>query len=244
MEIKGKTALVTGAAGSLGSEIISWLQTQGAVQIYALDINKDALESMSNVTPLVCDITDSDAVTAHLKDLPALDIAINNAGIIHSAPLVNITSKDENRFAEAAANWQKILHANLSATFYVSQCIADSMVRARKKGVIVNISSVAAGGTAGQSAYAAAKAGVNALTKVWAKELGPLGIRCCAVAPGYIETASTKTALPQNQLDAISAETPLKKLGKIKNVLQAIDSVIENDFITGTVLEVDGGLVV
>jgi 3-oxoacyl-[acyl-carrier protein] reductase len=116
------------------------------------------------------------------------------------------------------------------------------MVRARTKGVVVSLTSVCAKGNAGQSAYSAAKAGVEALTRVWAKELGPLGLRFVAVAPGYIDTPSTRSAVPDEILDTLKRETPLRRLGHPEHVAQAIRFAIENDMLTATTLEVDGGL--
>jgi len=246
MEISGKTALVTGACGALGSAICSMLKDSGIAKVYAVDINEDALKRMAGgpIEPYWCDISNPAAVEQCLKNTPEIDILINNAGILHSAPLVNIMNKDENRFVEASLAWQQVVGTNLSSAFYVTQQVADRMVRSRIKGVIVNISSISAAGTPGQSAYAAAKAGLDALTNVWAKELGPLGIRTVAVAPGYTDTPSTHKALTANQLETITGRIPLKKLGEVEHILQAVRFAIENDYVNGTVLEIDGGLVV
>ena len=110
------------------------------------------------------------------------------------------------------------------------------------RGYIVNISSIAAGGNAGQSAYAAAKAGVTALGITWAKELGPLGIRSVVVAPGFIDTPSTRAGLTEDRLKALAGQTPLRRLGQAEDVVRAVVTAIENDYTTGTVLHVDGGL--
>ena len=109
---------------------------------------------------------------------------------------------------------------------------------------VVTISSVSAGGNAGQSAYSAAKAGVNALTAVWAKELGPLGIRVVAVAPGFTETDSTKEAVSETTLREIVKKVPLRRLGRPEEIADGVLSVIRNDFFNGKVLELDGGLIV
>jgi 3-oxoacyl-[acyl-carrier protein] reductase len=249
MSIEKKTACITGAGGALGSAMVRMLIDAGAAHIIALDKNTAALAPLKSgkVTTIGCDATDSAALEKNLADSFAkhsIDILINNAGILHSAPLVNMLSKEPARFATAAADWKQVIEANLSSVFYVTQLVANHMAKKRTKGVIVNISSVAAQGTAGQSAYAASKAGVNALTQVWAKELGPVGIRCVAVAPGYIDTASTHKALGSAQLKAVIEKVPLKRLGTVENLLSAVRFAIENDYVNGTILEVDGGLVV
>jgi 3-oxoacyl-[acyl-carrier protein] reductase len=110
--------------------------------------------------------------------------------------------------------------------------------------VIVNMSSISARGNAGQSAYAAAKAGVEALTRSWAKELGPLGLRFVAVAPGFIDTPSTRAALSVEILEELKQKTPLRRLGEVANVALAVIYALENDLLTGTVLDVDGGLTI
>ena len=116
------------------------------------------------------------------------------------------------------------------------------MIKKRHEGIIINISSIAAKGNAGQSAYSSSKAGLESLTKVWAQELGPFGIRSVAIAPGYIDTNSTRKALKDEKLTEIKNKIPLKKLGKIENITKSIKFVIENDYFNGSVLSIDGGL--
>ena len=106
------------------------------------------------------------------------------------------------------------------------------------------ISSISAEGNEGQTAYSAAKAGVNAMTVTWSKELGKFGIRCNAVAPGFIETDSTRKALNESILNHIQFNTPLRQLGQADDVAQAVSSVISNKFINGVVLHVNGGLTI
>ncbi|MBY0407945.1 MAG: SDR family oxidoreductase, partial [Rickettsiales bacterium] len=142
----------------------------------------------------------------------------------------------------AFSDWQNVIDTNLSSVFYLSRIVAQSMASARSKGVIITMSSICAAGNAGQGAYAASKAGVAALTHSWAKELGGLGLRCVAIAPGFIDVASTRNALSEAHVKDIVARVPLKKLGSVHSVFQAVRYAIENDYVTGTVLEVDGGL--
>ena len=126
-----------------------------------------------------CDVSKyekvSDVVALYHEKNGAADVLINNAGILHSSPLFRITSSGIER--HDIGEWNRVLAADLSSVFYMTVCVAEKMITTRTKGVIVNISSVSASGNAGQSAYSASKAGVNALTATWAKELSPMGIR-------------------------------------------------------------------
>lgn len=108
----------------------------------------------------------------------------------------------------------------------------------------MNISSISAKGNAGQSAYSAAKAGLEALTKVWAKELSPMGIRCFAIAPGFCDTESTHTAISKPVLQETINHVPLKRLGTTQEIAAFIVAGIKNDFLNGKILEIDGGLVI
>jgi 3-oxoacyl-[acyl-carrier protein] reductase len=122
--------------------------------------------------------------------------------------------------------------------------IAEHMAVNRIRGVIVNISSICADGNAGQTAYSASKAGLESMTKVWAKELGSFGIRSIAIAPGFMDTESTHVALAESVLEEIRLRTPLRKLGKVSQVTHAIKFALTNDFVNAGVIRVDGGLTI
>ena len=141
-------------------------------------------------------------------------------------------------------DWRKIIEVNLNSVFYVSCNVISKMIGDRTKGVIVNISSISAAGNSGQSAYSAAKAGVNSLTATWAKELSPLGIRVVGVSPGFSDTNSTKTALNETIIKKIKKEIPLKRLADPQEIVEAILFGIKNDYMNGKVIEIDGGLIV
>lgn len=249
MEVRGKQAIVTGGVRGLGRAMVEALVERGAF-VTVFDSNTAGLvelrESRPEVTGIHCDVSSHErvveAVAKYHGEHKSADILVNNAGILYSAPLARITMSGIER--HDADMWDKTLATNLSSVFYMTSCIVEKMIIARTKGVIVNISSVSASGNAGQSAYSAAKAGVNALTATWAKELGALGIRVVAVAPGFAETESTKAALSESSLQEIMKKVPLRRLGKAQEIAQGVISVIENDFFNGKVLELDGGLVV
>lgn len=247
MEIAGKAIVVTGAAGGFGRAIVMALLGQGA-RVAALDRSADGLEALAQgdagIFCRTCDLADPDqvidAVDAVHGAFGRIDALVNAVGMIHSAPLINLMNREER--THDVATWQTVLAANLTSVFLAGKQVAEKMALDRAKGVIVNISSSSAGGNAGQSAYSAAKAGVNALTKVWAKELGPLGIRVVAIAPGFIDNQATHEALGESALREIKRETPLRRLGDVDQVCSTVLYALENDFVTGTVLEVDGGL--
>ncbi len=240
------TVLITGAAGSLGTEITKYFEEQ-KFNIIALDQDSEKLKALNDRFPSIksysCDLADYvavEGVMSNILESQQIDLLINNAGFIHSEPLVNLLSKENNH--HSFNSWSKTIDANLTSVFNTSCFIAEQMVKRRYPGVIINISSISANGNMGQSAYSAAKAGVNALTACWGKELALFGIRTVAISPGFIDTNSTSNSLSEKQLEKIKRDIPLKRMGQVKHILSTIQFVIDNDYINGKVIEVDGGL--
>ncbi len=249
MELRGKKVIVTGGVRGLGRSMVNSLIAKGAA-VTVFDVNVAGLEELAvdqrTVKCIQCDVSNYDqvaqATTTFHEEFGAADILINNAGILYSEPLIRISSSGVEK--HDPAKWNEVLAADLSSVFYMTSCVVEKMITTRTRGVIANISSVSASGNAGQSAYSAAKAGVNALTAVWAKELGPMGIRVLAVAPGFTETDSTKEALSQGVLRETTKRVPLRRLGRPEEIAHGVISVLENDFFNGKVFELDGGLIV
>ncbi len=249
MELRGKKIIVTGGVRGLGRSMVDSLIAKEAV-VAVFDLNADGLGELAREQPGVhcvqCDVSNHAdvvmATTLYHEEFGAADVLINNAGILYSEPLIRISGSGVER--HDPESWNKVLAADLSSVFYMTSCVVAKMITTRTRGVIANISSVAASGNAGQSAYSAAKAGVNALTAVWAKELGPMGIRVVAVAPGFTETDSTKEALSEGVLRETTKRVPLRRLGKPQEIAQGVVSVLENDFFNGKIFELDGGLIV
>lgn len=237
-----KTALITGGASGLGQGVVSCLIERG-YQVAVFDLNRYQYDKVLSIE---LDVTDEAQVVAGVEQVMAnfghIDVLVNAAGVIHSQPLLNLMSRDQVR--HDYASFRRVMDIDLHAVFLVTSVVAEHMLLQRTKGRIVNISSISAKGQAGQSAYAAAKAGVEAMTKVWAKELGGLGITVNAVAPGFIDTPSTHQALKPEHIATITRETPAKRLGQVDNVVKAVCYAIDNDFVNGSVLSVDGGMVV
>jgi 3-oxoacyl-[acyl-carrier protein] reductase len=249
MDLIGKRAIVTGGLRGLGRAITSRLSAEGAT-VAVFDRDADAFDAFLKDFPSVhcvaCDLASFAAVQAathaYHEQFGAVDVLVNNAGLLYSAPLLRIGEKGIEK--HDIDMWHAVIAADLTSVFNMTVCVAEKMVTSRRKSVIINISSVSAAGNAGQSAYSAAKAGVNALTVTWAKELGAFGIRVAAIAPGFSETASTRDAVSAPILADIMTKVPLRRLGRPEEIADAVVFVAKNDFVNGKILQIDGGLVV
>ena len=248
MDLNGKKVIITGGASGLGRAMVDRLLLDGAA-VTVFDLNAQGLDRLREAHPNVhcveCDVSDYDQVRKSTADyhnqFGAPDIVINNAGILYSSMLLKISPRGIEK--HDVNMWQKVLTTDLSSVFYMTVCIVEKMIATRTRGVVVNISSVAASGIPGASAYSAAKAGVNALTASWAQELGPLGIRVIAIAPGFAETESTHAATSEHALADTVGKVPLRRLAKPDEIAAGVAAAIQNDFFNGKVFELDGGLV-
>jgi 3-oxoacyl-[acyl-carrier protein] reductase len=249
MNLSETEILVTGGGHGLGRHLVERALVE-ARRVAVFEKDEAAIAQLRAAHPAIkcylCDVTDPGAVARAMAALEndgfALDALVNNAGLVHSALLVNLLEK--NNRVHSAEEWQRVLAANLSSVFYVTGPVVDHMLKRRKKGVVINMSSISARGNAGQSAYSAAKAGVNALTRTWAKELGGFGIRFVSIAPGFIDTESTRKALSEENLARLKEQIPLRRLGEVEHIYQTVRFIVENDYVNGTVLEIDGGLAI
>ncbi len=248
MDLKNKTAIVTGGAKGIGYQLVQQLLSED-VRVGVFDIDVSGLKEIEKRHPEIsvfeCDLTNparvEQAVSQFFSDAGQIDLLINNAGFLFNSPLVQFAPGGIKK--HSIEDWNNVIAINLSSVFYVTVNVAEKMIQKRTKGVIANISSVSASGNRGQSAYSAAKAGVNALTATWSKELGMMGIRVVGIAPGYTDTVSTHQVLTEEVLKEIKRDIPLRRLGTVSEISDGIMAVIKNDYCSGKVFELDGGLV-
>lgn len=247
MNLRGKKILITGGAGGIGQVLVKKVvEKQGSVIVF--DCVQESLDALKQEYPTIhccnVNITDPKKINEVVEDidnrLEGIDVLINNAAFVYNSMLIHFTA--DGIIQHDVDMWNKIIATDLNSVFYMTREVAAKMVKRRTKGVIVNVSSVCSAGNPGQSAYSAAKAGVNALTVAWAGELGLLGIRVVAVAPGYADTGRTCQSMNETVLKEWKRKTPLRRLGKPEEIADGIIFCIENDFINGTVLEINGGL--
>ena len=251
MDVRGKTILVTGAGQGIGRSLAVHFARKGA-NLALLDTNaQSVVETQAHCTELgvaarsyVANAANEDSVVGALDQVTAefgrLDGLINNAGIVRDGMLVKV--KDGQLVGKLTlADWQAVIDVNLTGVFLCTREAAQRMVARAGGGVIVNVSSISRAGNAGQTSYSAAKAGVAAMTVVWAKELARYGIRVGAVAPGFIRTPMVESMKPDT-LSKITSAIPLGRLGEPDEIANAVGFIFENELFTGRCVEVDGGL--
>lgn len=250
MNLQDKVIAITGAGQGLGRAMAVMLASKGA-KIAVIDLNQDHMnETLAQVEAAgskgrtyACNVADEAQVEATFasigKDFGALHGLVNNAGITRDGLMVKV--KDGVVSKMSLANWQMVMDVNLTGVFLCGREAAIQMINSGEGGCIINISSISRAGNVGQSNYSAAKAGVAAMATTWAKELARYNIRANAIAPGFIATEMT-SAMPPEVLDKIVAGIPLKRMGLPENIAQTVAFLMENDYMSGRVVEVDGAL--
>lgn len=251
MDIKGKTIVVTGGGQGLGRAMAVYLARSGAT-LALIDLNEQKLAEtaeqcraaggaahtyLANVAREEEVIATFDRVVA---DTGAVHGLINNAGILRDGLLLKVKDgKIEKRMS--LAEWQAVIDVNLTGVFLCGREAATRMIEAGNPGVIINISSVSRAGNMGQTNYSAAKAGVVAMAVAWARELARYGIRVAAVAPGFINTEMVAGMKPEAREKLVSG-IPLRRMGEPDEIAHTVEFILQNDYVSGRVFEIDGAL--
>lgn len=240
-----KTAIVTGGSRGIGAAIVSFLAKEGYNVVLNYNKSEEIAKKLQEeftsngyfVEIFKADVSKREEVIKlveyTLEKFGDIDILINNAGISQTKLFTDITDED----------WQNMIGTNLNSVFYMSQEVAKNMIH-NKKGCIINISSI--WGLVGSSCevhYSVAKAGVDAMTKALAKELGPSGIRINSIAPGIIDTDMNRY-LTDKEIVEIEEEIPLGKIGKVQDISKCVKWLIEDEYTTGQVISINGGWVI
>ncbi len=246
MRLQGKVSIITGGAQGIGLATAQKFAAEGAIVVVA-DLKAGSVDAAvqqlsrdgATAEGFTVDVTQRaqvDAMVQALKDrFGRIDVLVNNAGITLDARLQKMTE----------AQFDKVIAVNLKGTYNCAQAVVDTMVE-QGSGVILNASSVVGiYGNFGQTNYAASKFAVIGFAKTWARELGPKGIRCNAICPGFIATPIL-TTIPDKVMAQMTERVPMKRLGlpeEVANVYAFLASD-EASYVNGAVIEVAGGLTV
>jgi 3-oxoacyl-[acyl-carrier protein] reductase len=248
MQVSGARVLVTGGARGLGRRFVLDLAAAGA-RVGTCDMDAAGLDEVREQAAAqgleVWTTTANVAVEAEVERLFAdfaaafggIDAVVNNAGITRDGLLVKVKDGSVQRMSLEA--WQQVIDVNLTGVFLCAREAATHMVRQGTGGVIVSLSSISRSGNVGQINYTASKAGVAAMTVTLAKELARYGIRAAAIAPGYVSTEMTE-AIREDIRERIVGQIPLGRMASMEEISHALRFVLENDFVSGRVIEVDG----
>jgi 3-oxoacyl-[acyl-carrier protein] reductase len=242
IDLSGKIAVVTGSTRGIGRAVAQALSDSGArVAVVGRDrerASQVANEIGNGAAGFACDVTDTAQVAALIaqveKELGGIDILVNNAGVTRDNLVMRLKDED----------WDEVMNANLRGAFAAIRAVSRGMMK-KRSGRIINMASVVGlMGNKGQSNYAASKAGLIALTKSVAKELGTRGILVNAIAPGFIETEMTDAMTPEAR-SVLNGLIPLERLGKPEDIASAVVFLASDhaSYITGQVIVIDGGMV-
>lgn len=251
MNLNDKVIVVTGGGQGLGRAMAVNLAGEGA-KLALIDVNEAMLQETvtliekagSTAKHYLADVTNEEEVERTFKrinnDFNGFDGLVNNAGILRDGMLLKAKNGEVVK-KMSLEQFQSVVDVNLTGVFLCGREAAVHMVENNRKGVIVNMSSIARNGNMGQTNYSASKAGVVAMTVCWARELGRHGIRVGAIAPGVIRTAMTDAMKPEMR-ERLEKMKPVGRLGEADEIAHTVKYIFENEFFTGRVIEIDGGL--
>ena len=251
MQVKDSVFVITGGGRGLGRAMAENLAKQGA-KLALIDLDQDTLnEAAASCAELggegrgyVCNITDESAVEntfAQIKaDFGKINGLVNNAGLMRDGMLIKV--KDGQLVAKMGLDqFQSVVNVNMTGSFLCGREAASIMAVQGEGGVIVNISSVSRAGNMGQTNYSATKAAVATMVTSWAGELARHGIRVGGIAPGVIATEMTAQMEPE-AIERMVSAVPVRRLGEVEEMAHTLQYIIENEFFTGRIIEMDGGL--
>ena len=236
-----KIAIVTGAAKGIGRSIAEELSKQGIKVIANYNTSEKQAKELKEKNPEI-DIFQADIskreevkkiVEYTINKYGKIDILVNNAGIAETKLFTDVTDED----------WNKIINNNLYSAFCMTQEVLPNMIH-NKMGCIINISSVwGIVGSSCESIYSISKAGIDAMTKSLAKELGPSNIRVNSIAPGFIDTDMNKN-YSKEDIESIEEEIPLGKVGDTASISKCVNWLVNDDYTTGQVISINGGWII
>ncbi len=251
MDIQDKVVVITGGGQGLGRAMALVLAAKGA-KVAAIDLDQAKLDETAQLCKdaggdgkgYVANIAKEEEVEQVFNNIVAdfgqVDTLVNNAGIIRDSMMIKVKDGEISK-RMSMAEWQAVIDVNLTGVFLCGREAATKMIENGNQGVIINISSISKAGNIGQSNYSAAKAGVAAMAVTWAKELARHGIRAAAIAPGFIATEMVASMKPEI-LENICKGIPLNRMGEPAEIGNALVYIMESDYYTGRVIEMDGGL--
>jgi 3-oxoacyl-[acyl-carrier protein] reductase len=251
MKIERSIIAITGAGGGLGAAMAARLARQGA-RLALIDFHPELLDELKSglslpaqdCLALQCDVSNEEQVDQAFARIAAhfggFDVLVNNAGITRDALMLKFKDGQlQSRMSLEA--WNAVINVNLTGVFLCGRAAAEQMAKAGNGGLIINISSISRAGNMGQSNYSAAKAGVAALTVTWAKELIRYGIRANTISPGFIGTELVRSMKPE-ALAKMTAMIPAGRIGEPDEIAHTVQYLMENDFVNGRNIDIDGGM--
>ncbi|WP_018690650.1 SDR family oxidoreductase [Algicola sagamiensis] len=251
MQVKDKVIVITGAGQGLGQVMAIDLAREGA-KIAMIDVNEEGLRATKELIDhadgqarcYTMNVTDEAAVESTFEqitnDFGHIDALVNNAGILRDGLFIKAKAGEIiNKMS--LEQFQSVLDVNVTGVFLCGREAAAQMIKKERKGVIINMSSVARVGNFGQTNYSASKAAVAAMTSTWSRELGRFGIRSVAIAPGMMRTAMTEAMKPDAQ-ERLLKMTPVGRWGEASEIAQTVKFILENEYLNGRVVEIDGGI--